>query len=305
LFAALCGWDIPLKKSPLAAFRFRALGVFVDLSPLPAAAATIVVCERRVEALLTLLLKVITTGSLTSGHAASLVGKLLFASVAFAGFFGKSMIKAIRRRCYERRANLNPQLLSSLHWWFRQLKLAPPRPIPWCMQGRRVVVTYSDGEGADAGVGVAIWASCLGRAQAGRLEVPNCVRAAWSSSCSREPFYDIQEIEGIGPLIALTTWPDVLRDAMWLHFIDNNGALSSLVRGGSSVLGTDTIVGMTWHSAAKLNACPWFDRVDTKSNPVDGLSRGDLSGDWDLVELKFPGASLSSELRKARRLAPS
>ena len=38
------------------------------------------------------------------------------------------------------------------------------------------------------------------------------------------------------------------------------------------------VTGLTWAKIAKINACPWFDRVDTKSNPVDGLSRGDLSG---------------------------
>ena len=51
--------------------------------------------------------------------------------------------------------------------------------------------------------------------------------------------------------------------------------------------------------------CLWFDRVDTKSNPVDGLSRGKLEGDWDIVPLKFPGAELDCELRRARRLSPS
>ena len=94
---------------------------------------------------------------LSSGQAASLVGKLMFASVAFAGFYGKSMLRALRRRSYERRTNLNPQLMATISWWMRQLKLAPPRPIPWSVLNRRVVLTYSDGEGADAGVGVAIW----------------------------------------------------------------------------------------------------------------------------------------------------
>ena len=29
---------------------------------------------------------------------------------------------------------------------------------------------------------------------------------------------------------------------------------------------------------------PWFDRVESKANPVDGLSRGDMTGDWLSVE---------------------
>lgn len=112
-------------------------------------------------------------------------------------------------------------------------------------------------------------------------------------------------MEGIGPLLALTTWKDLLADALWMHYIDNNGALSCLVKGGSSVSSTDVIVGLTWAKIAKINACPWFDRVDTKSNPVDGLSRGDLSGNWDLVPLVFPGPELSAAYRRARRYAPA
>ena len=35
IFADLCGWDIPLEKSPLPSRLFRALGVFVNLTPYP------------------------------------------------------------------------------------------------------------------------------------------------------------------------------------------------------------------------------------------------------------------------------
>ena len=45
--------------------------------------------------------------------------------------------------------------------------------------------------------------------------------------------------------------------------------------------------------------------LDTKSNPVDGLSRGNLDGEWDIVLLQFPGAEVSAAYRRARRYAPS
>ena len=68
---------------------------------------------------------------------------------------------------------------------------------------------------------------------------------------------------------------------------------------------TDTIVGLAWRKISRINVCPWFARVDTKSNPVDGLSRGDLSREWDLVPLIFPGAELSAAFRRALKYAPS
>ena len=305
-FADCCGWDIPLLKSPPPAQLFRALGVFIDLSPLPTSYATVKVCELRISGILLALRGITQSQRLPPGLASSLVGKLQFTTVAFAGHFGKAMLRSIRRRSYEHRSNMNPQLLATLDWWLRNLNNAPSRPIPWMISGRKLVVTYSDGEGADAGVGVAIWCDELRLPQAGRMMVPECVRRMWSSTRGSpdDPLYDIQNIEGIGPLIALYTWPEVLRGSLWLHFIDNNGALACLVKGGSRVMGTDTIIGMTWNKVAQLEVVPWFDRVDTKSNPVDGLSRGDLSGNWELVNLVFPIARLKAEIRRSRRFSP-
>ena len=183
------------------------------------------------------------------------------------------------------------------------MKAAPHRPIPWRLDGYNMVVSYSDGEGSDAGVGVAIWSKRLERPEAGRLDIPTPIRDLWASqrrdACGAH--YDIQEIEGIGPLLVLSTWKDLFPNTVWLHFIDNNGALSCLIKGSSSCLGTDTIVGMTWRLIGEVGTLPWFDRVDTKSNPVDGLSRKDCSGPWTMVTLKFPIASLKCELRKAKR----
>ena len=305
-FASLCGWDIPLAKSPLPSQYFRALGVFVDLRPLPRSTAYIQVCPLRIDGILEMMVAILERNRLPSGLASSLVGRLMFACVAFSGFYGKSMLRSFRRRSYEARANFNPQIRAALGWWCSQLRRAPPRPIPWMVQSRRVVVTYSDGEGSGH-VGVAIWSKVLSRPQAGRIKVPDVVRQIWTAS-RRTPgdeYHDIQEVEGIGPLLALSTWGHILTDALWLHFIDNNGSLSCLVKGGSSVFSTDTLVGMTWQKISKVNACPWFDRVDTKSNPVDGLSRGDFNGNWDIVPLLFPGAEVSAAYRRARRYAPS
>ncbi len=138
------------------------------------------------------------------------------------------------------------------------------------------------------------------------MDIPTDIREMWSMQkrISEDSYFDIQEIEGIGPLLVLSTWPDVVRNSLWLHFIDNNGALSCLIKGGSSVMGTDCVVGMTWRRITSLSTLPWFDRVDTKSNPVDGLSRKDLHGPWELVPLVFPGSSLRAEMRKGHRLSP-
>ena len=110
--------------------------------------------------------------------------------------------------------------------------------------------------------------------------------------------HDIIEIEGVGPLIMLHNWGSVLRHSLWIHFIDNSSAQGSLVKGSSSVHQQDVIVGATWELIAELDVLAWFDRVDSKSNPVDGLSRQDFSRrhlcNWVWKPVFFP-----KSLRKA------
>ena len=52
-------------------------------------------------------------------------------------------------------------------------------------------------------------------------------------------------------------------------------------------------MGATHELAAKYGIVSWFDRVGTKSNPVDQLSRGDMAGPWRLVRIRFPNQILS------------
>ena len=141
-------------------------------------------------------------------------------------------------------------------------------------------------------VGVAIWSKCLERPEAGHAMVPTKLRRLWMQSTqertrSEEPT-DIFEIEAICPLVALCTWPRVLRVCLWLHWIDNSAAEATLMGGSSSVLSGDILAGQTWSRISKRLIWPWFNRVASESNPVDKLSRGDLRGHWTLVLLRFP-----------------
>ena len=43
----------------------------------------------------------------------------------------------------------------------------------------------------------------------------------------------------------------------------------------------DVFIGLTWVTAAHLRSRPWFERVESSANPVDGLSRGRLEGPWE------------------------
>ena len=63
------------------------------------------------------------------------------------------------------------------------------------------------------------------------------------------------------------------------HYIDNDSALATLVKGSSSVLSGEVITAYTHSKISEMNLWAWFDRVASDDNPVDKLSRGDSSGD--------------------------
>ena len=95
----------------------------------------------------------------------------------------------------------------------------------------------------------------------------------------------INKIEAIGPALVVSTWGHYVRGCLWLHFIDNNVALDCLVSGyskGSPVL--SDIIDYTWSQVARLPCWPWFERVPSECNIVDGLSQRDfyyaVEGGW-------------------------
>jgi len=84
-----------------------------------------------------------------------------------------------------------------------------------------------------------------------------------------------------------------MRSALWIHYIDNESAESSLISGTSALPSADHIVGLTWELCAARSLMPYFDRVESKANPVDGLSRGVMSEAWrEVVKARFPIAEL-------------
>ena len=249
------------------------------------------------------LMHTIQRNGLAAALAGQVWGQLSFAQTNMAGRFGRAMLRPFKRRQYEpHRRNLNNQLWRATNWWLDVLCGPPPRPVAVGASDRPLVISYSDGEGKDAGVGVAIWSPLAPEAMAGYLRVPQEVRDLWSheGSLSR----DIYEIEAIGPLVILHNWPELLQDCLWIHFIDNSAGLSSLVKGSSSVNSGDIIVGATWQKVMTLNVIPWFDRVDSAANPVDGLSRNRMDGPWVLQDIEFPDEILDALRDELSRVSP-
>ena len=294
-FAELCGWDVPDTKSPPPSQCFRALGALLDLSAFPTGPMLIKPVEDRMEGIIEALLKVSHAKRLSPSLAGKLYGKLMFMSSQYFGRLGRALLRAFSRRQHEfDRCGLNPQIIAAIGFWITHMRNLRPREVPVDLSEAPLFLSYSDGEGEGAGVGVALWfpdGSSIG----GYIALPEEVRAVWSRSAACGDHYDIFEIEAVGPALILHNWAHLITPgSLWLHFIDNEGALATLIKGSSSVLSGEIITAYTHSMVASTGLWAWFDRVASPDNPVDKLSRGVMEGPWALRNIEFPPRLLTS-----------
>ena len=161
--------------------------------------------------------------------------------------------------------------------------------------GTPFVITLSDGEGTGS-VAAAIWSPLapggVHQLRWFQLDLPPSALYAWSEGKELEPQRHINKIEAIVPAICLCTWSHLIRGSLWVHFIDNDGALACLVSGYSKSSSLSAIVDYTWAQIPVLGCWPWFERVPSKCNIVDGLPRKNfstaLANDWVRDSTQLP-----------------
>ncbi len=83
-------------------------------------------------------------------------------------------------------------------------------------------VSYSDGEGADAGVDVALRLPGYPVPMAAFMETPRELRMLWARQLQQSAAlgHDIFEIEAIGPLIVLSMWGHLMHGMLWTHYTE-------------------------------------------------------------------------------------
>lgn len=79
------------------------------------------------------------------------------------------------------------------------------------------------------------------------------------------------------PVVALIV-PHLLRGRDIIWFIDNRAALAALIKGAAPRVDTSALALLASLSFTALGARLWYERVDSKGNPADVLSR-DALGD--------------------------
>ena len=181
---------------------FRALGAVIDLTQYPEGPMLFRPADDRIEGLILALQKVQAEQKLSPALAGKLYGKLMFMSSQYFGRLGRALLRAFSRRQHETRFTFKPQVIAAIAFWIRNMRELRPREIPIALHEAPLFLSYSDGEGETAGVGVALWCP-NGEVVGGYLQIPEVVRDVWSRSATCCEHYDIFEIEAVGPCLVL------------------------------------------------------------------------------------------------------
>ena len=65
-------------------------------------------------------------------------------------------------------------------------------------------------------------------------------------------------------------------DGPYLSFVDNEASKFALLKGYGKDAGMNNLIGTFWLDRAEHSSFPWFERVSSKANISDSVSRGDF-----------------------------
>jgi hypothetical protein len=248
------------------------LGVDCEILP-DRAAVSLKVDAGKAERWSAQLEEVLERGSLEPGQASKLAGRLSFAVSAAAGKVGRAFLKPFYAQAHDplpgNRAS--PRLLRAAEWFVHYLRIQPPVVQEACLASRPHVRTWSDAAGVSRWV--AAVAEVDGKFLWTRVRTPDCI---WDQLLERgDQQIGVQEMLGVA--LAWGTFRSRLHGALWTAYVDNQGVLGAILKGGSGAPEVNMAVGHLWLDLAACTVGLHVARVESKANVADGPSRDEFS----------------------------
>ena len=236
--------------------------------------------ESRKRNLTSLVDKITQDDYLLPSLAASLVGKFGFLCSTLFGKIGRCCTNSIRSRQYSTSGDysLDASLKVSLYLMKHFICHAPSRS--YSLKPRELpVLLYTD-------------ASDVPEREAGRFILGAVLISPHSTPSMQHTYWQfpqsivdqwitkatyMNQLEILAGPLAMQKWLPMLAEKQVIHFVDNDGAASSLVKGYSPKTDSCALCGSYWIMAASHKVESYIERVESKSNLADGPSRLDFS----------------------------
>ena len=264
------------KCQPFAS-TFKMLGVVMDLSESHSCKVTIGHTKERSSELAEAIEGHLRTGAISSKEAERLRGRMIF----FEGFsFGRVACSAVKSlgKCVElRRSSITLDDDMRFNLEFLKTRVESSQPIRIGPRLHKPWIIFSDGSSEpEAGTGAigGVLVNPLGQCQ-------HFFSAQIPSSCISRLLVDsgnpIYELEILPLVVCLELWGDLIKDCPVVHYIDNDAAKASMIKGYGATEVARRLVQKYVEQEERLQLKVWFARVPSFSNLSDGPSRNDCS----------------------------
>ena len=273
------GWRISMSDDKRLPFgvEFQMLGAIVDLSRSKQGMVRVKNKPSRVADIGAMVEGLCSRDSIPLSTIETLKGRLLYAAGHTFGRCTQLSIQLISRLA--RRGPmvlLDSKFKAVVRDAFKCLSEAPAREVgAW--SGRPPVVVFTDGacenEGTEITHGATLFDPETGRSLMFGDWVPDTWVQRWKAGGKKQL---ICQAEIFPVLVSKATWTSELRNRAILWFIDNNAALSAVIRSFSPVIENYQLLVLNASLDLQLQSMHWYARVPSKSNLSDSASRLDF-----------------------------
>ena len=206
--------------------------------------------------------------------AAKFAGRLQFSVGLNFGKVGRAFIRPLHARaCAPIPGDqLSQQGDQRCRWLENYLSIRPVAVIRALKPKRELVSTWTDAAG-NRSCAVFLWS----------------VNRGWHYSYWRMPKSVLRKLlprrndqitylELAAVILAFTTFQGWLTQAAWTAWVDNQGVVGALLKGGARASDVNAVIGQLWLNIAKLGIALQIGRVASKANIADEPTRG--CKDW-------------------------
>ena len=260
----------------------KVLGVQFDLNMSGCGMAFVCNTEDRVEELCDAIDQVIKTGKLKRSEGERLRGRLQFACGQLFGRTARNHIRVLSAHIKSNKQSLHEDTIHALSSIRSQIKLNVPRRIVGSLTDHiHVYVDASFEETGYSGVGGALFSSS--GHLVGFFSEPLAPAFLETVKRSRQKNV-VQEMEMLALFIGLSIWCPVWNGSRVVAFTDSEAVRHSFLKTWSKNDPCSNVLKCIFE-LEENNLCPvWLERVPSQSNPVDFLSRGQVTK-WKGVEV--------------------
>ena len=265
------GWETSSEKDSGFSFTARALGVEICLGEAHLGLLSVQNTESRKRELAAAITHVLDAKGAPSKDFECLRGRMIFAEGQIFGRRANQSMKILSAACRNAGyVKVTPELEHALTFLRDRVVSAPPRLLRACDRSCFHLFTDASLDDAAGGLG------CILHASSGL-----CLRwiaeevSAAVVSAAKDPLKDgfIYELEACAAVIGVTQLCRGIKDSDILVYIDNEAALSAMIRCKSSSLVVASLLRDLCDFEDVSGNHLWFERIPSKSNPADAPSR--------------------------------